>query len=282
MAEEMRPTAISWELVAHLHSSGSYDHAAISELLISIGKPMVQNADAAALGRRLDASLAHYAFNVWRQIQPGPRAVKEQADVVSSACLLVLRSVGINPNPFVKEALKLEEIYPSLGPGGLYASAAAEGHPSGMEAVSEALEAVENLRRWSNALSEVAGKRQTIKGGGRRSGRPRNIALSPFFHHLTDTYFMYWDDLPSVSYARSTGTADDAEGCYDSGSLSSRMYETGEAPPVGFLRFLCEVFQRAREHGLPLLPENPSGIEKAWRRWRNEEGTEWLLPDKIQ
>jgi hypothetical protein len=277
MSKKMRPDAITRAMVHGCFTDPAFDRINTAALQLAIGKPLAPGRTQEALAVALSNAVASYAFDYWRQVGPDSDTLEAQAKEVSGACRLLLEAVGINQNPIAPRPVEPESLYPALANGGLFASAAMEGAESGEEAVMSALRAVGDLKRWSDALAGIARKRAAMRlpVAAAKGGRPKNHALDKLLESLTEIFFEGWDEVPSVSSSRSTGTPDDAESAVAQGGLEARSYETGEAVPVNFLRMMCEVMAVIRERGLP-APETPSAIEKAWRRWRSG-APEWNL-----
>lgn len=277
MSKKMRPDAITQTMVHRCFTDPAFDRANTAALQLAVGKPLAPGRTQEGLSVALSDAVASYAFDYWRQVQPDSDTLEAQAQEVSGACRFVLEAVGINQNPVAPRPVAPESLYPALGSGGLFAAAASDGAESGEDAVMSALRAVADLKRWSDKLAGIARKRSAMKlpGALPKRGKPKNHALDKLLDRLTTIFFTGWDELPTASSSRSTGTADDGESAVALGGLEARSYETGEAVPVGFLRMMCEVMAVIQERGFP-APDTPAATEKAWRRWRKGE-PEWNL-----
>jgi hypothetical protein len=273
----LRPQNIRWEDVERCFTDPIFDIEKIESLLLNIGEELPPNRDREDLVGALNSAASGYAFDYWRQVQPSASEELEQARALSAACRMVLEAVGITQNPLAPRPIETSSLFPTMGRGGLYASASTDGLRSGEEAVLGALRAVRDLKGWADSFATVARKRMAIRSAmPKKKGRRDNRALSRLLEGLTNIYFSAWDELPALKSSRSTGSADLAEVAVAAGGLEGRMYETGEPVPVGFARLLWEVMTALRERGIP-APESPGAVEQAWRRWRRLNGEEWSL-----
>jgi hypothetical protein len=201
----------------------------------------------------------------------------EDADALAAACREVLVCLGIAPrgnsrDMAARKSIQWRSLRPTLGPGALYTASGA----------LDAVQSVQCLEGWAtNIRRHYQQKLQAVakdaRGTGRKRGRRKREPLARFFEDLENLYFDLWDDVPAIRRSRTKGDWREAEATMDNGGVVARIYETGERLPVGFLRFLSELFPLLVKRGLE-VPATPGAIDKAIRRWWKEEYTGSMMP----
>jgi hypothetical protein len=267
MTKGLRPDGITWEAVESCFSARDpiFTNAWISQLLLAMGSPLAPGRTREELATALSNAAANYAFDYYNQIQPGPQELEAQADEISRACRLVLNSLGI----IGLRKVTGENLFPVLGPGGLYAAAADGGAVDGRASVLAAVQSVADLKGWAEALRETA-KRQGIIHPKAKPGRPPNRAYERLLADLTRIYFEGWDRLPGISTSHRRPSASEGEISETRSALEARVEASGKPIPQGFLRFLCEVSDALLGRGVP-APESAEAIAKAWSRLPAED-----------
>jgi hypothetical protein len=214
-----------------------------------------------------DAALG-YAFEEETR-RPDASARVTDATKLASACRDVLVKLGIAPlgrsaDKGARKPVEWRSIKRTLGAGALYTV------PTALDAIR----AVQNLERWAENIAEHYRQKPSKK----KAGAPKRNALGALFESLEGLYSQLWDDVPTLRTSRYTGTIREADATEGDGSVLARVYEKGDKLPLGFLRFLSELFPLLTKRGLVDLPDNPVAIEKAVRRWWDEPYSGSVIP----
>ena len=241
-----------WALVAGLFAEPLFDAASVTELFVAVGAPANAAQKAEAAAAKLSDIGATFAFDLWREAQPRSDHEGAAAMRVAAACeaILTLTGVGTNAEP------SPDALFPTFGPGGLFASAAIRGEPSGKAATMNALRAVYLLRLDALKMAEVRSKRTAMKPA--KAGRSESGAIKRLVAALSAFYFDVWATVPTVSRSKANAS---------SGMLTGR-----------FVRLLSEVNKALLARGLIYYATDESLVQ----HWRTLAPDERLRLDMVK
>jgi len=188
-----------------------------------------------------------FAFDLWRETQPGIAAREAAALKIATACHSILSITGM-----ASGEIDPSNLAAGLGAGGLFASAALRGEPSGKASIMNALRAVETLRTDALKMAEIEAKRRAMKPAKR--GRPESASIKRLVAALSHLYFDVWERIPTVSRAK--------------GGVHS---EHAPNEPTGPLALLLEAVTNALQACGLRFYVTPDSLIKTWERLPADE-----------
>ena len=238
-AGRLRPTEVEWDLV----NEGVFTPAVVALLIKAVGRGRVEEEHHQTLADFLNEAVRSYFEQRRLEEQPSGRQRAAAARRLALACDAVLVASG------VRHAGDVTDLYPSLGPGGLFAEAALLSKGDGREAILRSLEGVRLLKSCADRmgqrprLDDATWDDNSVTESDLQVAKPvRNKgskAYSRLLQDLNEAYLHWWTDIP----ARANG---------------------GDDGP--FIRFLSNVSNHLSESFCSFHKRRPSALAQAWRR----------------
>ncbi len=241
-AGRVRPSEVEWDRVER----GIFTPASVVLLVQSVRRGQLDESQHQALADFLNEAVRRYFFSRHEEESLSLRQRARMAQSLASACSQVLDACGVN------ESADVEDMYPALGPAGLFAMAAISSGSGGREAVQSSLDGVRRLRSYAKSMEQRCllnnglWEDNTVKKADlRKAGNRPNVgsgAFSRLLESLNEAFLHWWLEIPGRGYTVD-GTAD--------------------AP---FIRFMSSVTNHMTANFQSFQKKEPSALASAWRR----------------
>lgn len=193
MRGKLRPD-VSSAVVSSVFSHNIVTESDAKLIALGVGKPcMMPFPD---LADALSEIARSYAFAANRSGRLSDAATSSSAARVARVAADLLNSLGVG-------AALDTPLYEHLGGGGLYGFAMLDLGQGGAEAVTHAIAAVSDLRRWSLALSEHS--RRRAKAAKPIGAHRPDISFNKMIASLDHVYFAAFDEFPRAGADRAAG-----------------------------------------------------------------------------